>query len=191
MSDPKETIFFPSASEWREWLSENHETAGELWVGFHKKKTGRPSLTWQEAVEQALCLGWIDGIRKPIDDERYTIRFTPRRPRSGWSKINAQTAERLIAEGRMQDGGLQEVEQAKADGRWQAAYDSPAGATMDPDLQEALDANPAAREFYDTLSKQNKYSILYRIQTAKKPETRERRIREFVEMLAQGEKIHP
>jgi uncharacterized protein YdeI (YjbR/CyaY-like superfamily) len=191
MSDPANLIFFASPADWREWLLENHANAGELWVGFHKKKTGRPSLTWQEAVEQALCFGWIDGIRKPVDQERYTIRFTPRRPGSVWSKINAQTAERLLAENRMHESGLRGVERAKADGRWQAAYDSPATASMPPDLQEALETNSAAREFYGTLSKRNSYAILYRVQSAKKPETRARRIQEFVEMLARGEKIYP
>ena len=191
MSDPINTIFFSSPSEWREWLSEQHAGKNEVWVGFHKKKTGRPSLTWAEAVEQALCFGWIDGIRKPIDENRYAIRFTPRRPRSGWSKINVQTADRLILNGLMYAAGLKEIEKAKADGRWQAAYDSPADATMASDFQDALDANPSARAFYQTLSKRNSYAILYRIQTAKKPETRARRIREFIEMLSRGEKLHP
>lgn len=188
---PVNPIYFASPDEWQEWLTANHASTRELWVGFHKKKTGRPTITWAEAVEQALCFGWIDGIRKPIDQERYAIRFTPRRRGSGWSKINAQAAERLIGEGRMHAAGAKEVDEAKADGRWQAAYDSPAAISMPSDLREALDANPAARVFYGTLDKRNVYSIHYRVTTAKKPETRARRIREFIEALARGEKPHP
>jgi uncharacterized protein YdeI (YjbR/CyaY-like superfamily) len=183
--------YFESPAQWREWLMENHDKERELWVGFHKKKTGRPSLTWAEAVEQALCFGWIDGIRKTVDEERFTIRFTPRKPKSGWSKINAQSAARLIAQGLMHEAGLREVEAAQADGRWEAAYNPPSMSDTPPDLQEELTKHPDAFAFYKTLSRRNLYAIHYRIETAKRPETRQKRVREFVEMLLRGEKFYP
>jgi uncharacterized protein YdeI (YjbR/CyaY-like superfamily) len=184
-------VYFESPAHWREWLVENHATESELWVGFHRKKTGRPSLTWEESVEQALCFGWIDGIRKAVDEERFTIRFTPRRPKSAWSKINVENAKRLIALGHMHEAGLKEARAAQEDGRWEAAYNPPSTSGTPLDLQIELDANPAALAFYNTLTKRNIYAIHYRIESAKRPETRQKRIREFVEMLLRGEKVYP
>jgi uncharacterized protein YdeI (YjbR/CyaY-like superfamily) len=188
---PLNPIFFSTPVEWRTWLTEHHAVMPELWVGFHKKNTGRPSLTWEQSVDEALCFGWIDGIRRGIDNQRFTIRFTPRKTRSIWSKVNIRNAERLIEQGLMQPTGLLEIERAKADGRFASAYDPPSTAEVPGDLQSALNANPIAEAFFLTLNKHNKYAIMHRIQTAKKPETRERRIRQFVEMLVKGEKIYP
>ena len=183
--------FFASPAEFREWLRENHAVATELWVGYHKKKTGRPSLTWEQSVEQALCFGWIDGIRKPVDEERFTIRFTPRKPKSGWSKINVEKAKQLIEQGVMEEAGLREVKAAQSDGRWEAAYNPPSMSETPYDLQVELEANPEALAFYKTLSKRNLYTIHYRLETAKRPETRQKRLREFIEMFLQGKKPYP
>jgi len=159
-------------------------------VGFHKRHTDKACMTWAEAVDQALCFGWIDGIRRSLGGEAYTIRFIPRKPKSGWSKVNTENAERLITLGRMQAAGLAEVERAKADGRWTAAYDSPKTKAEMPDLDAALEASPKAKAFYDTLKRQNTYAIQYRLQTAKKPETRAKRLQLIVEMLERGETFH-
>jgi uncharacterized protein YdeI (YjbR/CyaY-like superfamily) len=155
-----------------------------------KKGTGVESVTHAEALEVAICFGWIDGQRKALDETYFLQRFTPRRPRSKWSKINRAKATELIERGEMRPAGLEEVERAKADGRWDAAYDSHSTATVPPDLQQALDANPKAKEFFATLNSQNRYAILYRVGDAKRPETRARRIAQFVEMLAKGETLH-
>ena len=148
-------------------------------------------MTHAEALESALCYGWIDGQRNRFDDVWFLQRFTPRRSRSNWSKVNCGKAEQLIEEGRMQPAGLREVERARADGRWDAAYDAPSTATVPPDLQQALDENPAAAAFFATLNSQNRFAILYRIHDAKKPETRARRIEKFVAMLNEGTKVYP
>ncbi|HEX5323250.1 MAG TPA: YdeI/OmpD-associated family protein [Capsulimonadaceae bacterium] len=184
-------IYFESPFQWRAWLAQNHEKESELWVGFHKKKTGQPSLVWAESVEQALCFGWIDGIRKTVDEQRFLIRFTPRRSKSAWSKINVEIAKRLIEQGLMEEAGLREARAAEEDGRWQATYNPPSTSETPADLQKELLANPAAMEFYHTLSKRNLYAIHYRIESAKRPETRQKRVREFVEMLSRGEKLYP
>jgi uncharacterized protein YdeI (YjbR/CyaY-like superfamily) len=155
-----------------------------------KKDSGIPSIDWPQAVEVALCFGWIDGQRRAHDETYFLQRFTPRRAKSGWSKINREKTEQLIAEGRMCAAGHSEIERAKADGRWDAAYAGARTSTVPDDLQSELDANPAAAEFFKTLSSQNRYSILYRIEQAKKPETRARRIAKFVEMLRNGETLH-
>lgn len=160
-------------------------------VKIAKKASGIPSVTYAEALEVALCYGWIDGQRNRFDDQWFLQRFTPRRPRSNWSKVNCAKVERLMEEGRMRPPGLAEVERARADGRWAAAYDAPSTATVPDDLQRALDRNPAAAAFFATLNSQNRYAILYRIQDAKKPETRARRIEKFVAMLDEGTRIHP
>jgi uncharacterized protein YdeI (YjbR/CyaY-like superfamily) len=183
--------FFASATEFYDWLFLNHVTESEILVGFHKRHTDRSSLTWSEAVDQALCFGWIDGVRRSLGEEAYTIRFTPRTAKSGWSKINTENAEQLIASGRMQAAGLAEIEKAKADGRWHSAYDSPKTKALLPDLEAALAANPKAKAFYETLNRQNTYAIQYRLQTAKKPETRAKRLQTFIEMLERGEMLHP
>ncbi len=156
-----------------------------------RKGSGIASVTHAEALEVALCYGWIDGQRKAEDDTHFLQRFTPRTPRSTWSKINRDKALKLIEEGRMQPAGLAEVDRARADGRWDAAYDAQSVATVPPDLQAAFDANPKAAAFFAKLDSRNRYSVLFRTQGAKKPETRARRIAQFVEMLAKGEKIYP
>ena len=156
-----------------------------------KKDSGIASVTHAEALEVALCYGWIDGQRKSEDERRFLQRFTPRTARSTWSKINRDKALKLIEEGRMQPAGLAEVERARADGRWEAAYDAQSVATVPPDLRAALDANPKAAAFFAKLDSRNRYAVLFRTQGAKKPETRARRIGQFVEMLAKGEKLYP
>ena len=182
---------FASRDELWAWFAAEHAACDELWVEFAKKGTGIPSVVFADALEIALCFGWIDGIRKTSDEEGFfRQRFTPRRKRSKWSQINREKAEALIASGAMQPAGLAEVERAKADGRWDAAYPPASKVGVPPDLQEALDANPAAREFFATLTGSNRYAILYRVHDAKRPETRARRIAHFVEMLARGETLH-
>ena len=181
--------FLPTASSgasWHDFVIRDYETLAVL----AKKGTGVTTVTYAEALEVALCFGWIDAQVKRFDDTYYLQRFTPRRTRSKWSKINRDAATRLTEAGAMRPPGLAAVERAKADGRWDAAYDSPANAAMPEDLERALARNKKAREFFATLSKQNRYAILYRIQDAKRPETRARRITQFVEMLARGEKLH-
>ena len=157
---------------------------------FAKKGSGATTVTYAEALEVALCYGWIDAQVKRFDETYYLQRFTPRRKRSTWSKINRDAATRLIESGAMKPPGLAEVERAKADGRWDAAYDSASTATVPEDLERALERHARAREFFATLSSQNRYAMLYRIQAAKRPETRARRIEQFVEMLARGETLH-
>jgi len=181
---------FATAEEFRLWLSEHHDDKG-IWLKLAKKDSGLPSVTYLEAVEVALCFGWIDGQARSLEGKWRLQRFTPRRSRSIWSKINRGRAEELIAKGLMHPAGLREVDRAKADGRWEAAYDSPKTATVPPDLQAALDADPAAREFFEALNGTNRYAILHRIMTAVKPETRARRIQKYVAMCAAGEKIYP
>ena len=175
---------------WERWLDAHHGDDAGVWLKFAKKGTGATTVTYAEALEVALCYGWIDAHVKRLDETYYLQRFTPRRRRSRWSRINREAATRLVAAGKMKPPGLAEVERAQADGRWDAAYDSPATAEVPDDLDRALTENTAAREFFKTLSKQNRYAILHRIQEAKRPETRARRIEQFVEMLARGEKLH-
>jgi uncharacterized protein YdeI (YjbR/CyaY-like superfamily) len=182
---------FESAAAWEEWLREHHETVPGVWIKFAKKASGVPTVTYLEALHVALRFGWIDGQVRSLDDTFYLQRFTPRRARSIWSKRNRVFATALIEDGRMEPAGLREVERAKADGRWDAAYDAPSTATVPDDLQAALDADPAAAAFFAELNSQNRYAILHRVQTAKKPETRARRIATFVAMLAAGEKLYP
>jgi uncharacterized protein YdeI (YjbR/CyaY-like superfamily) len=182
---------FESAAAWEEWLREHHETVPGVWIKFAKKASGVPTVTYLEALHVALRFGWIDGQARSLDDTFYLQRFTPRRARSIWSKRNRVFATALIDDGRMEPAGLREVERAKADGRWDAAYDAPSTATVPDDLQAALDADPAAAAFFAELNSQNRYAILHRVQTAKKPETRARRIATFVAMLAAGEKLYP
>lgn len=185
------TLRFADGAAFEAWLEEHHATATGVWVAFAKKHTGIPSITQAEAVEAALCFGWIDGVARRIDDDWWANRFTPRTARSVWSKINRERVAQLTAAGRMRPAGLAAVEAAKADGRWDAAYDSPSTATVPDDLQAALDANPAAAELFAGLNSQNRYAILHRLMTAKRPETRQRRLEKFVAMLAAGEKIYP
>jgi uncharacterized protein YdeI (YjbR/CyaY-like superfamily) len=182
----------PHAAAWRTWLGEHHDDAGGVWLVLAKKGTVEPTtLTYDEALEAALAHGWIDGQVRRGDARTYRQRFTPRRPRSVWSKRNVAIAERLLAEGRMHPAGVAEVKRAQADGRWETAYAGPASVEVPDDFAAALDAEPAAREMFAILSSQNRYSVLHRIQTAKRPDTRRRRIEHFVAMLGRGETIYP
>jgi uncharacterized protein YdeI (YjbR/CyaY-like superfamily) len=182
-------LFFATPVELEAWIDEHGEESDGIWLKFAKKDSGIESVFYAEAVEIALSHGWIDGQAKRFDDHHYLQRFTPRRPRSKWSRINREKAERLIAEGRMRAAGLREVERAKEDGRWDDAYDSPSTATVPDDFQVALDAEPAAAEFFASLGSTKRYSFLYRITDAKRPETRAKRIAEYVELLARGETL--
>ena len=182
-------LFFATPVELEAWIDEHGDESDGIWLKFAKKDSGIESVFYAEAVEIALSHGWIDGQAKRFDDHHYLQRFTPRRPRSKWSRINREKAERLIAEGRMRAAGLREVERAKEDGRWDDAYDSPSTATVPDDFQVALDAEPAAAEFFASLGSTKRYSFLYRITDAKRPETRAKRIAEYVELLARGETL--
>jgi uncharacterized protein YdeI (YjbR/CyaY-like superfamily) len=183
-------ISFETKRAFNAWLAKNHQTAG-LWLRYAKKDSGVASITYQEAVDVALCWGWIDGQSKSIDATHYMQRFTPRGKKSIWSKINREKVARLVASGDMQPQGLAAVEAAKADGRWDAAYDSPRTATVPDDLLVLLGKHPKAKAFFETLNATNRYAILFRLQNAKKPETRARQLAKFVAMLERGEKIHP
>jgi uncharacterized protein YdeI (YjbR/CyaY-like superfamily) len=185
------TLSFRSPQEFRTWLDINHGSSDGIWLRILKKNSDKQSITYPEALDQALCYGWIDGQKQPQDEQSWLQKFTPRRLRSGWSKTNTQHVERLVKTGQMTDAGLRAVEAAKADGRWQAAYDSPRNAAPPDDFLKALDKDKSAKAFFETLNKANIYSIVYRLQTAKKPETREKRMRMILAMLARGEKFHP
>lgn len=184
-------IAFASAAEWEQWLEDNHAVSKGVWAKLAKKHSGIASVGFPDVLETALCFGWIDGRREALDERYYLQRYTPRRARSRWSRINRDTVERLIAEGRMRPAGLAEVERAKADGRWQAAYEGQKRSTVPDDLQRELDARPDAKAFFSRLSSQNRYAILFRLEEAKKPETRARRLAKFVAMLEAGETIYP
>ena len=183
--------FFESADAFEAWLEAHGAEADEVLVRMAKKGSGIDSVRYPEVLDTALCFGWIDGRREALDERWFLQRFTPRRPRSPWSRINREKAERLIAEGRMRPAGMAEVERAKADGRWEAAYEGQRNSTVPDDLQRELDARPAAKAFFANLNKQNRYAILYRLQDAKRPETRARRLEKFVAMLEAGETIYP
>jgi uncharacterized protein YdeI (YjbR/CyaY-like superfamily) len=189
-ADELPVLLFAGPAELEAWLDE-HDSADGVWLKIAKKEAPEPSVTYGEALEVALCFGWIDSQKRGLDETHFLQRFTPRRPRGRWSKINREKAEALIEAGRMRPAGLAQVEAAKADGRWEAAYEGQKSAEVPPDLQRELDANSAAAEFFASLDGANRYAILYRLDEAKKPETRERRLRKFVAMLERGEKIHP
>ena len=178
-------LFFATSADLEAWLDENGEESDGIWLKFAKKGSGIESVVYAEALDVVLCHGWIDGQTKRIDDDHYVQRFTPRRQRSKWSKRNRAKAEQLIAEGRMRRAGLREVERARQDGRWDEAYDSPSTATVPEDFRRALQAKPAALEFFESLGATKRYSFLYRIKDAKRPETRAKRIAEYVELLEQ------
>ena len=184
-------IPFASAGAWGAWLEENHATSDGLWLKFARKGSGIESVSFAEALNVALCYGWIDSQANGFDDHYWLQRFTPRRPRSKWSKRNRDKATRLIAEGRMKPAGLREVERARADGRWDAAYDPQSTATVPADLRRELEKDVEASEFFATLDSANRYAILHRIQDARRPETRARRIEKYVAMLHEGKKLHP
>jgi len=193
MNHPKDDIpilSFNTAKAWEAWLKKNGATAQALWLRFYKKGSQVQSINYSEALDVALCYGWIDGLVNKFDEVSYLQRFTPRRPRSIWSKKNIEHVERLIREGKMNPAGLQQIEAAKADGRWAAAYDSSANMVIPADFLQALSRNPKAQKFFKTLNKTNVYAIAWRLQTAKKPETRERRMKQILEMLEKGEKLH-
>ena len=188
--DDAEIAAFPSAKEWRRWLAKNHENPQGVWLRFFKKGSGVASVTHAEALADALCYGWIDGPLKKHDEESWLHKFVPRRPKSLWSKRNREIVERLAEAGKMMAAGLKEVEEAKADGRWGKAYDSPSKMTVPDDFMKELSKNKKARTFFGTLNKANTYAIAWRLQTAKKPETRERRMKTIIEMLAAGQPLH-
>ena len=185
-----EIIHFKTQKELESWLHKNHKKSKGIWLHFFKKNSEVKSIGWQDAVEAGLCYGWIDGQAKGYDEQSWLQRFTPRRARSSWSKKNAEHAERLIKLGRMKPSGLAEVEKAKADGRWDKAYDSPVNMKAPEDLLKALEKNKKAKAFFESLNKTNKYAINWRLQTAKKPETRAKRMKMILEMLKKGEKFH-
>ncbi|AJP00696.1 hypothetical protein TU94_03490 [Streptomyces cyaneogriseus subsp. noncyanogenus] len=184
-------LSFTTQDAWEEWLEENHADVPGVWLKIPKAGSGLVGVDYAQALESALCHGWIDGQKKKLDEKNWLQRFTPRRRGSSWSQVNRQKATELIERGRMRPAGLREVEKAKADGRWEAAYASQSKATVPDDLRAALDASPAAREFFATLDSRNRYAILYRVQDAKKPQTRAARIEKFVAMLAEGRKPYP
>jgi uncharacterized protein YdeI (YjbR/CyaY-like superfamily) len=183
-------IFFETGDEWRQWLEKNHHSKNGVWLRFYKKDSGIASINHHIALEEALCYGWIDGQAKKYDAESHLQKFTPRRARSIWSKRNIEHITRLQQAGKMAPSGLKEVEAAKADGRWSRAYDSPSNMTMPEDFLQELDKDKKAGAFFETLNKANKYAIAWRLQTAKKPETREKRKNMIIEMLSRGEKFH-
>jgi uncharacterized protein YdeI (YjbR/CyaY-like superfamily) len=181
---------FRSSREFRAWLAKEHARVPGLFLRIYKKDSGVPSVTYAEALDQALCFGWIDGQKLPFDANSWVQKLTPRGAKSGWSKMNVAHVDRLIHEGQMMPAGLKEVEAAKADGRWAAAYDSSATATVPPGFVKELARNAKAKQFYATLNKANLYAIVYRLQTAKRPETKIKRIKMIIDMLARGEKFH-
>jgi len=181
---------FPTQVAWATWLEKNHRTSQGLWLRLAKKGAGLKSVTHAEALEIALCHGWIDGQKRGESGQAWLQRFVPRSRKSIWSKINREKAVALIASGRMKTAGLEAIEAAKKDGRWDAAYDSPKGAWVPADFQQALDTSPGALSFFQSLDGANRYAVLFRIQTVKKAETRARKIKEFIQMLERNERIH-
>jgi uncharacterized protein YdeI (YjbR/CyaY-like superfamily) len=182
---------FKSAPAFREWLDKNHASSPGIWLRFYKKDSGKATVTYAEALDHSLCHGWIDGQRKSYDELSFLQKFTPRRSKSAWSKLNTQHARRLIKSGAMAPAGLKAIKAAKADGRWRTAYDSPAKAKPPADFLKELEKDKKAKAFFATLEKRNSYSICYRLQTAKTPEIREKRMKLILNMLAKGEKFHP
>ncbi|MFE0370277.1 YdeI/OmpD-associated family protein [Streptomyces tendae] len=187
-SDP--VLSFATQEEWEKWLEENHEDTTGIWFRVPKTGSGVDGVDYAHALESALCYGWIDGQKKKQDEQHWLQRFTPRRSGSKWSKVNREKATELIKAGRMRPAGQREVDRAKKDGRWEAAYASQSRATVPDDLQAALDAAPAARDFFATLDSRNRFAILHRVEDAKKAETRAARIEKFVAMLAEGKKLY-
>jgi uncharacterized protein YdeI (YjbR/CyaY-like superfamily) len=185
------TKLFRSAGAWQAWLETNHGRSRGLWLKIAKRGAEAASLTYAQALEVAILFGWIDGQKRALDAAFWLQKFTPRGPKSRWSKVNRATATRLAKEGRLRPAGVAAIESAKADGRWAAAYESQSRASVPPDLQRALASNAAARDFFQTLDSHNRYAILYRIQDARSPETRAKRIAAYVQMLGQGETLHP
>jgi uncharacterized protein YdeI (YjbR/CyaY-like superfamily) len=189
--DPAKVREFPDADSFYRWLARHHDSADELWIKIHKVNSGRPSITPKEAIDVVLCWGWIDGVRKAFDADSYLQRYTRRGPRSIWSKINVDNVARLIADGRMTEHGLREVEAAKADGRWDRAYGSGKNMKLPDDLQAAIDAEPAARAMLEKLSEQNRFALAFRVHHMKTEAGRQKKIATFVDMLKRGETIYP
>ena len=185
--DPERIMTFTASKDFGRWLKENHISESELWVKIFKKKTGIPSVTWDDVVIEALCWGWIDGVKKSIDDQAYLQRVTPRKTRSNWSKRNTEHVERLISEGRMKEPGLVHVRAAKTDGRWESAY-TVSEMKVPTDFLLALETKPTAKQFYETLAKSSRSVIAYGLTSAKKPETRQRRFEKYINMLVSEEK---
>jgi uncharacterized protein YdeI (YjbR/CyaY-like superfamily) len=190
MPDDLEIVLFAGPGEMEEWLEANAAGSPGLWLKIAKKGAPEPSVTYAEALELALCFGWIDSQKRGLDETHFLQRFTPRRPRGRWSKINREKCEALAEQGRLRPAGVGEIEAAKEDGRWEDAYEGQRSAKVPDDLQRELDANPAAAATFADLDSANRYAITYRLAEAKKPETRERRLRKFLAMLERGEKIH-
>jgi uncharacterized protein YdeI (YjbR/CyaY-like superfamily) len=188
--DGKPILAFASQAEWEAWLDAEHQASEGVWIKFAKKGSSVETVVYAEALDVALCYGWIDSQVKSLDERFYLQKFTPRRARSKWSRINREKIEELTKQGRMKPAGLEQVELAKADGRWDAAYASPASADVPGDLQKALDASPKAAEFWAGLNKSNRYAIIFQLEDAKKPETRVRRLAKFLAMLERGEKLY-
>ena len=191
VSNDYPVLLLENRSAWAGWLELHHSTERGVWLQLAKKASDLQSVSYADAVDVALCYGWIDGQSKSYDADSWLQKFTPRGKRSVWSKRNREHVERLTASGEMRASGLAAVEAAQSDGRWDRAYDSPSTATVPPDFQTALDQEPEAKAFFETLTGQNRYALLYRIQTAKKAETRARRIGEFIDMLRRKETLHP
>lgn len=189
MTDPRLT--FASQEEWETWLDHNGSSSSGAWLRLAKKSAEQSTVSYPQALESALCYGWIDSQKQAENEHYWLQRFTPRAAKSIWSKINKGKAEALVASGRMRPAGMQEINRAKQDGRWDAAYTSASSSTVPEDLQRALDANPKAKKFFATLNSQNRYAILFRVQNTKKPETRVRKIAQFIEMLSNGETLYP
>jgi uncharacterized protein YdeI (YjbR/CyaY-like superfamily) len=181
---------FTTPAELRDWLARHHDSARELWVRIYKAGSGTASVTWPDCVVEAIAVGWIDGQKQSLDEASYLQRLTPRKPGSNWSKKNCEQAARLIAEGRMTPAGHAQVDAAKAAGRWERAYAGPAGMSIPEDFLQALEARPAARAFFQTLDRRNLYAIYYRLHTARRPETRARRMAEILARLDRGERFH-
>ncbi|MBK8553690.1 MAG: YdeI/OmpD-associated family protein [Ignavibacteria bacterium] len=181
---------FSSAEKWEQWLSKNHSKSKGVWIKFHKKGSGAKTVTYTEALDEALCYGWIDGLANSYDDKSYLQKFTPRRAKSIWSKRNREHIERLIKAGKMKEAGLKEINAAKSDGRWERAYDSPANMRIPDDFLKELSKNKKAKAFFDSLNKTNLYSIGWRLQTAKTPETRNKWKEKILKMMSDGKKFH-
>lgn len=183
-------LLFTTPSEWEQWLAKHHTDTKAVWLQFYKKASGKVSINYDQALDEALCYGWIDGLVNSYDEESYIQRFTPRRPKGNWSKRNTEHIARLVKLGKMKAGGLAQVEAAKKDGRWEAAYASPANIKIPEDFLKELDRNKKAKAFFATLNRSNFYYIAYHLATAKKPETLERRKKKILKMLEKGEKFY-
>ena len=191
MNSPNPTLTCSSQDEWEDWLQTNGESSAGIWLRLAKKSSGAVTLTYAQALDSALCFGWIDGQKQAESEQFWLQRFSPRRAKSIWSRINTEKAQLLAQSGRMRPAGLREMARAQEDGRWEKAYASASKATVPADFQVALEANKKAKAFFETLNSQNRYAILFRIQNVKKAETRARKIAQFVDMLSKGEKLYP